>query len=84
MTAVTHTAGDGDRDPWESAEQPAGGGPRRTYSAAEVEALTGRAVRLLRELRSTLAEIGARMSALTDDTDEGGGGGDEPAGSGAA
>lgn len=38
----------------------------RPYSVAEVDALTEQAGTLLTELRAVLAEIGQRMTSLTD------------------
>lgn len=65
VTAVASTPGPaGDRDPWEHPAPDSEGGHR--YSAAEIDALTSRAARLLAELRTVLGEIGQRMSALTD------------------
>lgn len=54
-----------------------------TYSIEEVDALTVRARRLLEQLRDVLAEIGDRMTTLTEGPHErsGGPGGTGPQGS---
>lgn len=72
VTAVANTPDPaGDRDPWEPPPQPRAGEEGHRYSAAEIDALTSRAARLLAELRSVLGEIGQRMTALTEQEGDG-------------